>query len=81
LDFRRWRTMRSLAVLGRYAALLLYGISTFTLQPNSDYAKHVSSAEDMARKSWERTGQMILSAIDRHEVTYGKKQAKTDAKG
>ena len=72
---------KSLQCLGRYAALLLYGISTLAIQPNTDYMQHVSSAEDIVRRSWERTGAMIRGAVHTYEVEHGEKQAADGAAG
>lgn len=67
--------------LGKYVSLLLYGISTMTLQPNVDYMVHVSSADDITRKSWERTGNMLRNTISEYEVKYVKKQSTTSTQG
>ena len=58
----------------RLAALFVCGISTFTLLPQNNYLEAIPSAEQLTRKSWERTGELLKLAIEscrgvRHEQT------------
>lgn len=40
-------------------------LATFTLHPDSNYAQHVTTPEQMMRLSWNQTGQNLKAAIDK----------------
>ena len=59
-------------VLKKYVALVLCGMATFTLAPSANYSQFITTPEQMTRKNWQRTGEMLRMAIKKvglHERT------------
>lgn len=65
-----------LSKLKNYIALTLYGISTFNIYPVVDYTENISTPEQMAKKSWERTGATLKATIDKYRSNYEKSREK-----
>lgn len=51
----------------RAVAMFACGVSTFTLIPNSNYIQSLPSAEQLTRRSWERTGSLLREAMGRYQ--------------
>lgn len=56
----------------KLAALFVCGISTFTLLPHNDYLKSIPTAEQLTRKNWEKTGNLLAAAMEKYKrIQYG----------
>ena len=64
---------KKIRLLQRYLTLTLYGIATLTITPHVDYAQNISTPEQIAKASWERTGAMLKAAIDKQGKVYEQK--------
>lgn len=66
------KMLKGWQALKKYFALVLCGMSAITLTPSTNYFQFVTTPEQMTRKSWQRTGEMLRAAIEKvgdHERT------------
>ena len=66
--------------LKKYCALVLCGLSAITLTPSTNYSQFITTPEQMTRKSWQRTGEMLRTAIEKvggYERTRNTKYGRT----
>lgn len=62
--------IKSWRALKKYFTLVLCGISAITLTPSVNYSQFITQPEQMLRKNWQRTGELLRTAIEkgyRHE--------------
>lgn len=57
--------LNSWRALKKYFTLVLCGISAITLMPSSDYSQFITPPEQMLRKNWQRTGELLRKAIEK----------------